>query len=378
MDGGHFNKYSASPSGASDFMQLNYSNGPTPPPPLHQQHSQPSPLQQQHRPSFHVNHGHVPKAHRPGPRPSKSSDETIQSLKSLVNLLVHFKYLLDYIKHHCFSDIQYKLDSIAPGLIDDWVICESRYKATIDSSATLQFVKSIEGAYQLMTGTSYCPFTPYGGEEDEFRNHSLNHTGPSGYGNMHIPDIEMAHDGSNQETVMSNDSSSFSKRSTSGPSTARMSKIANKIFCEQIMTNCSKELHGALGPTAAAALMDAFSRFPAQVEPTPEPLTNENYQVNESSHFPSIDQGPGDSGMVQVEYWCSFEGCRFKSKSLDIVQMHEQRRHVTKAHKCLQDGCDATFDEALQLQEHEDLVHALVDCVYKCSYSCCDLAFSSR
>lgn len=303
----------------------------------------------------------------------KPAKNEVEHLKSTIDLLLHFKYMFKFVRNHC--DIEFKIKSIVPEFFLDLENCHDQYNQLIESSALLEFVRRREQFYETKL-TSYAFYK----RENFWPDIQMFRRMPESIVDTIITEVPHQPNAVNDE-YSSNDtsqSSTFKYAISNQDSKFPLNQIQSASSMDNSKKILYENLLGFLPKTTEIEMShsqdDDSQKLAEKQSPgkskDSDPKTTTISEADEdiSMHV--------ENELLQVEYWCSFESCRFKSLSLTQVKAHEERRHVKQIQKCAQDGCSSFFDTKDDLDSHVNQEHIYPK--YHCAMEECDKEFPSE
>lgn len=330
--------------------------------------------------------------------------ENVNQLKQIVTVLLHFKYMLNYLHKNLPSDaLNLTMKNATPEFQVDLQVCFDQYNQLANSCIFVDLIRKKE-QYYGSNFESYCSFKK-AQQSTNLDNHGTalepHHIESNLIETFIAKDqndlISLSQHQLNEGTFGDNDENTRGNVSFTSASNNPSTSMNNPIelnFGQTEECNTANENAMCIGDTESNKfhdnLRDLLNKSSA-IEPEQsslkdftnastsgsktsivstdnskcsQELVDESQKQIISTAEPNSTNDTGESGMyvendlLQVEYWCSYEGCRFKSKSLTQVKAHEERRHVKHIVKCSQDGCANLFDTKDALNSHLSEIHS--------------------
>lgn len=345
--------------------------------------------------------------------------ENINQLKQIVTVLLHYKYMLNYLHKNLSSDaLNLTLKNAAPEFKVDLQVCFGQYNLLVEKCIFVDFIRKKEEYYES-NFESYCSFKrvqstnldndgtalePHHIEsnlietfitEDQndligLSQHQLNDGTFTGNNESSRGNVSFTSGSNNPATSMVDNANhlieyNFGQLQTEECSTAdenvNLLDLLHKNSAieteEQSSLKDFTDVHHASTSGLKTSIVCTDNSKCAQEiddESQKKDITTAELGSTDESTAESVMHVEND--LLQVEYWCSYEGCRFKSKSLTQVKAHEERRHVKHIVKCSQDGCANFFDNKDALNSHLSDIHS--GPMFKCALHICSKEFQSE
>lgn len=313
----------------------------------------------------------------------------IDNLKSVIDLLLQFKYMFTFVKKHCHAEIEFKIKTIAPDFDMDLENCHSQYSQLIDSNVFLEFVRERENFYENKFNSYYVFKRSNLTTEIEINEQEMKSMPESMVDTIITempigqPQLNLNDEYSSNETSQSSgfkypiSNQENTKFNLSQLPCASQVDTSKKFLYENLFNFLPKTADNINETNTTSNGNNEKSKNKTVVQNKPSQIKQKKsyYEAKRSEQDDDISMHV-ENDLLQVEYWCSFENCRFKSMSLTQVKAHEERRHVRHIQKCSQDGCGSFFENKNELDTHVNQVHTCPK--FHCAMDDCDKEFSSE
>ncbi|KAJ6218208.1 hypothetical protein RDWZM_009365 [Blomia tropicalis] len=357
----------------------------------------------------------------------------VEQLKNVVNVLLHFKYMLVFIRKKFSVELDHKLKNIAPQFQNDFEFCYNHYNQLIENCIFYDLIQKKEHFYEhndnYFSFKQHYLFSSASSNRNNVSSTLLRQYECGSISNCQVEntkqisdsligtllidhnndialessnqliDEEYGHNEVNQNithsTLIISECNNFNlnnvdeENSINNVSLENSSNLngLNKAYTDMpellLQKNSSKRTLNANSNVYGQKRARQSNQILFLPSSSNEKYLNINFESNEiiekkTNELTNIDENDAvhvENDLLEVEYWCSFDGCRFKSKSLTQVKAHEERRHVKQIVKCVQDGCDSFFDTKDDLNSHMSDIHS--GPLFKCALDLCAKEFNS-
>lgn len=371
---------------------------------------------------------------------------SVDQLKQLVTILLHCKYMLNFLHKNLSVDVlKLTLKNAAPDFQADLQVCFSKFNQFAENCIFVDLIREKEEHYESKF-ESYCSFkggqfisnekslnldnqstaleadpidsnlidtliteehddligltqhhlneacTFSSNDEIDRQNNSYTRGGENSDTSRLMTNNQSQSTEFNFEDMQTNEECNTAVENAANNSDSESSKLYASLLgllpttsASEPQASSSKEFANAQQASTSGLKRSSTRTGPSRKyqakETDEEESAVQRKEITVAAELSGTEDSNGESAMhvendlLQVEYWCSYEGCRFKSKSLTQVKAHEERRHVRHIVKCSEDGCGSFFDTKDDLNLHLTDIHA--GPMYKCALHICSKEFQS-
>lgn len=306
----------------------------------------------------------------------EAKEKQIFQLKNIINLLLHFRYMLAYLKKNYHMKLTSNLNSNTENIFNDFDYCSGNFEQLINSDDLFDFIRKREQFYLENMNSFY-----------SLKLHSEIYVNLVNKEIIILPDFEEKFNSSKQEcyleqtpdinsilTVPDNQEEFADKDNLYDNLLSQCSEPdCNNLISDEIQSiskNNNKLKQKKLKPVLIEKNETVENR--EEMEQNNE-TTNENIlETNVNQELPSKFL----EHIEQIEYNCSYNNCRYRAKSLNLVKMHEERRHIQQLLNCTFVGCSQVFTTKEELDQHLKKTHIFSK--LKCTQDNCGQTFVNK